>query len=320
MSELTYTQFQVEFFRLHNGQDYAGALNWLDRYAGQFPEQVNTTAQWRICAQTMGGQPEAALVTFKKALDNGIWWPADVMQTDPDLASLQADPTFQTLVERCAAIHAAARQGIRPELYIFEPADLQGQSLPLLLTFHGRMGNAGDFSKNWKPLVQAGWLVACAQSSQLAWPNAYTWDDWDLARSEAHQHYERLCGEYQLDSDRLILGGFSQGGGLVAWLALGGDLPARGFVAVAPYVPDFEALGAHLKKQFNPAGGYLVTGEDDQGQDIFDRLEALLAEQDLPVQREKIPGVAHAFPPDFPRTLERAVAFLEGSTQQVRGI
>ena len=43
-------------------------------------------------------------------------------------------------------------------------------------------------------------------------------------------------GKKIIDFERIILGGFSQGGGIAIQLALTGDLPVRGFVVVAPAV------------------------------------------------------------------------------------
>lgn len=284
MTHLTFQEFQVQFFDLHRQGAYSEAEALLDRAGANFPERGGTLANWRIC-------------------------------DDPDLASLQGRPEFERLLSRSMQLQAEAEEISRPELLTFMPfqdeTPMRGIATPLLLALHGRNGNARDFAPFWQGMADQGWIVAVAQSSQMLGDLVYGWENWERAVHEILDHFAGLSERFTLDTRRLILGGFSQGGGLAIWLALTQALPVKGFIGVAPYVPDIALLAEKVKSDsLNSLRGYLITGRRDQGQAMFAQIETLLQDLHLPYQREDHSDLGHEFPPDFKARLPQILAYL----------
>ena len=307
----TFDQLRTQVFqRIQNGE-HAAALNLLEDHAGCFPAYDHLTTNWRMCMLAETGQTERALAIFKESVDQGIWWMEPVLREDPDLASLQGLPEFETLVETCKVLEQEALNRARPELVVLEPAGDWPRPYPLLVVFHGYAGSAKDTLIEWQGLADQGWLVAAIQSSQPVGFNAYAWSDTGRALADAGQSYQRLVENYPVDPQRMVAGGFSQGGGLAIRMALQETFPMNGFIAVAPWLAEAEAMGAQLAGPSpRRSRGYLVLGGQDQGHANFIHIQNLLDAACISHQAEEHPQAGHVYPPGFPETINRALAFI----------
>jgi len=311
MPFMTFAEFRSSVFQHYFAGRYAQALAVLDQHAGNFPDQQGPILNWRACVQALTGQTDQALNTLQMAVDRGIWYEPQQLRSDTDLAALQGHPYFERIVAYCAEQYNLAKLAARPELRIIPPAEDTPRPHPLLLAIHGRSSNAAETAAYWQALAGQGWLVALPQSSQVTQMDGYGWDDLDLAESELVAHLEHLRAEHPIDPNRIILGGFSQGGGLAVYLTVGGKLRTRGFIAVAPYLrsvdflmdTDFPSLPLQPR-------GWMITGGLDQDGGLFQKIETLLQKQNIPYQRKNYPDLGHEYPPDFATTWEQALEFI----------
>ncbi len=207
------------------------------------------------------GDTPLAIQVFEQALADGFWCDPQMLREDEDLASLQGLPEFERLAAICQQHYEAAQALARPELALVQPEGQDG-SFPLLLALHGNSRNIANSIDFWRPAIAQGWLLAVPQSSQTVWPDAFVWNDRDRAVSEIQQHDAALAAQYPIDRSRVVVGGFSMGGGLAIWLPVSGAIEARGFVAVAPYLPDAQSLAPLLDAQPS-LRGYIIVGEND---------------------------------------------------------
>src|SRR5215469_1091572 len=125
----------------------------------------------------------------------------------------------------CLAIQASAR----PELFVRQPVGQAETLLPLLIGLHGNGDNATNTLESWSGITDHNWLLAIPQSSQLEQPGAYVWDDRERGESEIREHLVQLTREHAIDSGRVVLGGFSMGGGQAIWMALHQSIKTPGF-------------------------------------------------------------------------------------------
>ncbi|MBM3152869.1 MAG: hypothetical protein FJZ96_11840 [Chloroflexi bacterium] len=305
-----------EFFRrsremmdCYGRGDYAAALSATERLAAEFPTQSARTGFWRICLLSRLQKMDEALQVFREALNAGMWWSESTLRSDPDLEPLQGDPGFEGMVAVCRERHAAAQQGSCPALFIREPGKAAGP-WPVLVALHAMSSSAEADLSHWETACEKGWLVAAVQSSQMAWPGAYSWSDRDLGQAEALQQYGRLCERYPIDRSRVVVGGFSQGGALAIRLALNGSLPACGFLAVCPgrIEPALLAEWTASRREVQPRG-YLVAGGRDPRHDFFLQVCGYLSQHGIACRLEDHPELGHEFPPDFGKSLEKALKF-----------
>jgi predicted esterase len=290
---------------LYQRQRYTEALAILEQSAATFPQQAARIYNWRMCLANLSGDPHLTLEYFQQAVKLGLWWPAEMLRSDPDLASLQGTPAFEELVGICEERAAQARAASRPQLSIRVPQTLNAP-VPLLVALHGRNSGAMEIMPYWEPLLKQGWIIAAPTSSQILGPNAYGWDNQEIAKTEVQTHLAALQHEYPIDSQKILFGGFSQGGGLAIWLALQGRQSTAKFLAIAPFIADVEQIAAPDQSQ---ARGYVIYGDADDGlariQAILERLKGLSVD----LITEEVVGLGHEFPPQFAQSLQRAMNF-----------
>jgi len=312
MSEAEFAPTRYELLRLYNQGAYVEALELLEREGARFPQQ-GLMYHWKMCLAARANEPEQALGAFQQALDGGYWFPAQLLRDDEDLRSLQGLPRFEEMVAVSLERMAKAELNTTPQLLVIPPEADAIIPAPLLIGLHGNSQNAQLAAEDWHPLHKRGWTLALAQSSQVLTADAYQWNDFARGAAEV----ERLCGDLivsrSVDPARILLGGFSAGGGLAIQLAVSGTLNARGFLVIGPYLRDLEVLTPFFATaRSRGIRGYIVMGleEPAEGQALMQRTAALLKDNGIPCEIEQHAKLGHAFPPDFDATLQKALAFL----------
>ena len=205
------------------------------------------------------------------------------------------------------------------DLIVLEPHSLKTVSpVPFCMVFHGNESNAKDHMEYWRPLADRGWLISLPQSTRRGEkPDAYTWntpgkDEWDF---EAIQnHFAEIHLRYPIDPARIILGGFSMGGGLAIELTSGWHIPVKGFIAVAPYVPykyvDPECNYANFVRPHSQRG-YCIIGEQDSiAMEGTSTLASRLPSMGISCHLEIHKNLEHEYPSNFEKSLQRAVEYI----------
>ena len=318
MNDLTFSDLERQSYQLYQKGEYAQALDLATREASRFPTEAWLVTYWRICLASLLGEMALALQLLEEALAAGLWYAETQLREDSDLQPLQGLPEFEQLVEVCRKRQAEAQAQAAPALITLQPEDQCQASLqpcPLLLALHGNYRTAEDSVGFWRSAVSNGWLLALPQSCQVGGSDGYIWNDQDWAVREIQEHVATLCEQYAVDPDRVVVAGFSRGGGLAIWLALSGTIEARGFMAVGPGGPYMREPDKWVPlievSQGRGLRGYMVVGE----QDIFcyestQALAAMLRSRDIPCELEVHPNLGHDFPPEFQQSLTRALEFI----------
>jgi predicted esterase len=307
-----FAQLAGKFFELYGQAAYAEALQLAEAALLSFPERRTEIITWKLCLLSRTGQNDQALAFFRQEIEtSNYWWIPEALRHDPDLASLQGNPEFERLVATCTARQQAARESGRPERLIFQPKAGSPAPYPLLLSFHGWGQNAQVDAPNWQTLADQGWLVTVTTSSLQVADGLHTWDDLDRAMGEAQTHYAELCHAFPIDPHRVVLSGFSQGGGLAVWLALTRSIPACGVIGVGPYLDQIDTLGPTLSSPAIPnVRMYVISGEQEKDEGMFAKIGAICNEKDLPFKHEIVPGIGHEFPDQFEQFRARALQFI----------
>lgn len=313
MSEMTFDELDGQVTALYEAKEYQRAYELVEQEYQNFPDHQPLLAYWRLCMHSLVGRKAEALQIFQDALDQGSWF-APKWLNDPDLAELQPLPEFQTMVEICRQQLAVAQAESRPDLLVAAPKEQSGV-LPLVIALHGNNGNAANALPKWKQITTQGWLLAVPQSSQIVGPDAYVWDDRETGTKEVREHLAKVSSAYNIDPERVVLGGFSMGGGQAIWMALHQSVRTRGFIALGPYLrpEELDALSVLLEAR-KPAGlrGYILVGEEDHGCLACSRKAAeLLNAHNIPCDLELRPALAHTYPEDFAEAVSRGLAFIE---------
>lgn len=268
----------------------------------------------RICMHARLDKQTEALHIFREALEQGHWLPPQWLTDGPSLVSLQPIPEFQEMVEFCRQQLTELQSNVRPGLLVEQPAE-QATEPPLLIALHGNGGNANETLQEWSKVTTQGWMLAVPQSSQIIGQDAYAWDNRDLATSEIREHLMKVSSDYTINLERLVLGGFSMGGGQAIWMALHQLVKTRGFVVLGPYLTEDElkALAGLLetRKPANVRGYILVGDEDHECLDISHKVVEIMSVHGISCELEVRPGLDHSYPDDFVEAVYKGLAFIE---------
>lgn len=307
-----FSEFIGKFFELYGQEAYAEALTLVEGAFAAFPEHRTEMLTWKLCMLSRAGQTENAIATLRAAVETSTyWWMPSALRQDPDLAPLQGNPEYDRLVAVCEARQQTAQQNGRPERLVFQPKAGNPDPFPLLISFHGWGQNAEIDAPHWQDLADQGWLVAVTRSSYQVADGLYTWDNLERSVDEAKTHYEALCRDFPIDPKRVVLGGFSQGGGRAVWLALTQAIPARGVIGVGPYLGEIDTLVPTLPQKPIPGVRfYVISGEKENDEGMFAKIGTLCAEKGIPFQHEIVPNLGHEYPPNFEQFHERALKFI----------
>ena len=314
MTVLTQEDVLETALALYEQEAYADAYAFMTAAAQQPGLESARIYNFRICLANRSGQPELALRLFAESLAQGYWSDPDQMLDDEDLFSLRDDAEFKRLLDICRDQQATAQRTAQPELHLLWP--IATTPAPLLVALHGNQQNAADTAPAWEPLTAAGWCVALPQSSQMASPNAFVWNDLATATAEMRTHAETLRQHPRIDFSHCVVAGFSMGARQALWSVLDGIFPAQGLILLGPWLPELSAWLPRLPRLAETGTRtYVIIGDADRA--CLPHAEALVAAlraRDLPCELELHPGMRHRYPPDFAASLHRALTYFGSSS------
>jgi hypothetical protein len=317
MSEYpSFSEVTLKFFEYHGKEEHQqAAYDLITEAAPHFPDRAALLYNWRYCAAALLNKPDLAIEIFQEAIAEGFWWSEEYLRSDEDLKSLQNLPAFNQLVDVCEQRYQTALSEAAPVSLSLPLPTQSAEALPLLLALHGNSDNADNSVSFWESAVKQGWLTVLLQSSQVVGPQAYVWNDLELGAREIQDHCAGLAEEYQINSEQLVIGGFSKGGEMAIWATLTDSIPVNGFIAVCPggpYIEDINRWRPILEnsKVLAERRGYFVVGENDPRVENIKALHDMLVSEGMACKLVIAPGIDHAFPADFDQTLARALQYL----------
>jgi Predicted esterase len=297
-----------EMMSLYAQGKYSDAFELIEQNADHFPEEPTRIAFWKMCLLSLCGRVDDVISVFKQGLDSGLWW-SEVQFQDTDLDTVRDLPEFKRLVAISQKKYEEVRDCIAPDYDILLPDPPIFGKYPLLVAVHGRNGNKHSHMEDWKITRQKGWLVLLAQSTQPLTSSSYCWDDSTHGLEDLLYYYEQVSQKYQIDPQRVIIAGFSQGGGMAIYTALNGKTNVRGFIGVASFHNDPNSLKL-LTNGAQHIRGYFITGEKDQTLENVRAIQKTLKENNIQFTEEVHSNLGHEFPPDFEKSFDKAIDFI----------
>jgi len=330
LTDSGFGDYRRRVFRYYEEKKYNEALAVAREAFGRFPESDAMASFWIACLQNRLGHHDEAIQTLQSAIGRGVWWPLAMLQ-DSDLDSIRNRPEFRTVEEECKRLQQHAPKLAKPELMVRVPTGYSdGRDYPALLVFHARYGKRPEISaEEWLPMLSTGTILAAPWSSQVYASDGRCWDDLELAERDVKWTFDELRTNYRLNLDKLVLGGFSQGGALSIYSTLKRLVPCRGFVAVAPsdWVRPEEKRATERRELSEPFAsfvkasdcrglrGAIIIGDKDPFFPKIEQLYELMVKSGLDGKLVVEPGLGHQYPHGFEGKLNRAVDFALGDTK-----
>lgn len=318
MAELSFTELTDKIQSHFAKGTFADGLSLASEYVTVYPEEFALLNYWRICLAARMNEFPTANKILESALASGIWYSELLLRDSPSLAPLQGQEEFERLVGISLQMHASDPATVVPML-VMRPKGACGpedEGCPAVIFLHANQDTAQKNVPHWQSLADKGWLVAVPQSSAAMWADAYVWMDHDSAAEEVVKHFERINKEYSLDTDRIILAGFSMGAEVALAMALNGVIDVKGFILLGPGGPFMDALEKWEPSIDNTKGkslrGVIMMGLADETipQDNIRTLVERLNEAGITCELKTYPDLKHEYPPDFESALQDAIKFI----------
>lgn len=307
MNQMAFRELFDAMMRLYTDGEYARALDLVEQSADHFPEQKARTTFWKMCLLSLCGRVDDVISVFQHGLVSGLWW-AESQFRDTDLDAVRDLPEFKALIDVSNKKCIEAQATIGHDRAVLVPDEIAGQ-LPLLIALHGRNGNKIYDLECWEVARQRGWLVLSPQSRQAIYPGSYCWDNSVQGLADILFHFEEIMKMYEVDRERILIAGFSQGSGMAIYAALSGKVKMRGFIGVGTFIAEPDSL-IPFAGQIGSIRGYFTTGKKDHTLDKAQAIQKILEENNIQFTEEIHPNLGHEFPPDFEKTFDKAIDFI----------
>jgi predicted esterase len=158
-------------------------------------------------------------------------------------------------------------------------------------------------------------VLAVPQSVQPTGVGVFGWEDGEASAAQLAEAWTTLQSEHDFDPERVVVGGFSQGGRLAVQTAVTGTpIPCRGLIGMGAGIPQLDRLRPFME----PAAErglrvvFVIGQHDHLFPSTMDLHEALVA-SGVRSDVRPVPGLGHLMPTDFgPWLLDALETVLEG--------
>ena len=229
-------------------------------------------------------------------------------------AKLSSYKNYETILRENDRLKGLAVQKHRASFEIRKPKNYDSKkSWPLLIVLHDDFSNICWMNQLWRsPLIEEQFLVAFLRSSEKVGSFAFSWSD--EALEDVAFLYQQISRAYNIDPERIVLGGYGKGASVALDAGLSHTVPAKGLLAFCPTENALEMrLGKRSKEKKNKKKGVracLISSKKDPQRSKVQRVTRLFKEYEMP---HRVIGLAgHVCPGtgDFQQHIDEALAFI----------
>jgi predicted esterase len=267
------------------------------------------------CIFALSGDSTSALFWLENAAAHGFRH-VSYIDADPDIESVRALAGFAEVRDQVAANLRQYLEGVlrdaaaNPPLMVIPKDGESTGPRPLVVVLHGYGDVAGSYPSLWAPVVREFGAILAVPSGPQRVGGGRGWGDVEQADVIVQHTIAFMDERFEIDHDRLVLTGFSQGGFMA--MALGVRHPDL-FSAVIPmaggYIPEIDAppVAGDGDPRF-----YFMVGANDRVADQVRRAASDFEDAAYEVELRVLPGTGHSYPRATTRELRKALRFALG--------
>lgn len=273
----------------------------------------NPTVVFNIaCSYSLMGDKKEALKWLSQAVDLGMY----SFDGDEDMDNIRGTKEYRKILARADRLLAEIRGKITEPVVALPEGYDPSRPHPLLVAMHGFGGEPQNFSRAFaRTCGRKGYVLCCPYGPVIMGKAAFHWGDGEqdgLAEKRVIESVNLMRSKYNIDTSRIVLAGFSQGGYMAYLLGLKHPGLFRGAVPIAGR---YDTL---LNRYLGQASGdgikyYILIGELEPEGRRQSNLEAMgrLMSAGISASLNAYSGVGHAFPGDPDFELGRALEWIE---------
>lgn len=313
MEYKSYRQIDTIVDELYAEKKYQEALELLEIARKQFPNDLYEILWYEAVIYALLGNHERCLATLENMTSRGFFNGLEWNIFDP----IRDDARFSVVLEATLRLRTAAQKTARMVYSVYTPDGYTPEhQYPLFIVLHGDGQSLEYFKSNWEPwvLLNKGFVVVYVQSSQVTCTNGFGWiQNYEITRKDIQTAYNEVVRQYTINTDNVLIGGFSGGSIAAIEITMADTLPTRGFLALCPSLkPDSFSKENALRAVQRGVRGVIMEGEREGEVPAEQEMIEVLRETNFSYQFHLNLGIGHAFPKDFSQKLLDAVAFITG--------
>ena len=313
MSDITYIKLLNKTLEYYFKKEYQKGYEFLSEHMEKVEGNKAQLYNFKYTLACKAGQTKKAMEILKEAvLKKGYWYASSYLKEDEDLNPLRDLSDFEEILQVCAKRERQAKSKAVPELKVIKPVDRDLKKNPLFITVHGNQENIRIVNKYFNKVVDLGFLHAVIQSSQVEFYEAYSWPDIEQGAQEIKDHYKSIKGQYEIDTDKIIMGGFSAGADVILKTIENEYIKPNGIILMAPWLPNIETRDELFNKlKDNNIRVYLLCGKKDK--DCLPgtkKLAEKLKSNAINYKLKLIEKLDHDYPSDFDQYLKEAIEYI----------
>lgn len=304
-----YAEMREHFGTLYQHKKYEEAADLLEKALDRFPDHVMANAYNLALTYGHLNQYEKGIRALQYALDRNVWF--NIWAFDHEMWSPYKErDNFKRILSRNEALRQEAQKKAKPDLFVEAPEGYTNEKkYPLFIALHGGGGNIWNFKEVWKSeRMKKEFVTAYVQSSQLVAMNGFSWtEDIEIAKREIVDAYHKVIGEYSIDKNEIIIGGFSSGGVAALEIVLCHSIPVAGFIVLCPAKPVSFVDKNIQDARRRGVRGTILTTEMDPRLSVQKEMVEIFKKKEFPYQFIVTPDIGHWFPEDLDRKIDDAI-------------
>ncbi|HPF38176.1 MAG TPA: prolyl oligopeptidase family serine peptidase [Phycisphaerae bacterium] len=284
------------------------------------------------CMYSLNRDTDAALFYLDRAIDAGGFFNRPIatsIENDNDFDNIRSDDRFKALMEKAKRARPVARpdssaapapaqanreKTVDPQWKITLPKNHDASKpAPLVVALHHYHGNMNVTTDRWRKAADdVGAILLTPQGTVDMGEGMYHWgQDINTIERNVMKAIDKVMDEYKVDSRRVVLVGFSQGGWATWAIAARNPDTFRGVIPVCGAVrPEIEE---NLESgDVGRLRVWIMLGEDENSRVVEsnERAAKLLKKAGAQVRLETYEGVGHGYPQDSDKELTKALHFI----------
>jgi predicted esterase len=267
------------------------------------------------CVLALNGEVDAALEWLGRAATNGLCR-LSLLEADSDLEAVRDLPGYQivrtmiaeNMKHRHEQVYRVAAS--TPPLTVLPERGSGEKARPLIIALHGFGDTSANYPRVWGPVANDFGAILIVPDGPRPVGNGRGWGNVDETDAVVEAALDYAREAFEVDWDRVVLTGFSQGGFMA--MALGTRHPDL-FVGVIPmaggYIP---GIDTPAKAEDGDPRFYFMVGARDRAVDEVRRAAADYEKAGYEVDLRVLSGIGHTFPRRTTTELRRALRFVFG--------
>lgn len=307
MSKKDFDEFMDKLDALIEKENIKEAIELIENSLNEYPENTNEMKLDLAMLNLKLGNSKKTLEILNFQLDKGIWYPKVYHNECWNLDE------FKGYIERWEKLKNKSEINSEGKLYFYKPINYdKNKSYPLFIAFHGWGEDVNLLRKYWNSSkLSKEYIVAVPQSSQIVGYSNYCWNNLNIAYNEIKEAYDEVIWRYSIDTNTIIVGGFSQGATLALDVILNMEyIPAKGFIALNPDKPKNFSNESIINSSKRGVKGVILTGDMDGDYEEQKEIVRIFNDLDYKCRFVVKENFGHWFPKDLDERIDLALEYI----------